>query len=78
MAGHVTLRPVEGFVEVLIVTFPTKLLRLLMVNVITALFEPGAKLTRLVLEYAKSPTWTVAVAECVALPVDATPVIVKA
>ena len=63
MAGHVTLRPVEGFVAVLIVTFPTKLLRLLMVNVITALFEPGAKLTRLVLEYAKSPTWTAAIAE---------------
>lgn len=77
MAGHATLRPVEGFVEVLIVTFPTKLLRLLTVTVITALVEPGARLTRLVLEYAKSPTWTIAVAEWVALPVDAAPLIVN-
>ena len=56
---------------------PTKLLRLLTVTVITALVEPGAILTRVVLEKAKSPTWTVDIAEWVALPVDATPVIVN-
>jgi hypothetical protein len=61
-----------------IVTFPTKLFRLLTVIVITAVDEPGAKLTRLVLEYPKSPTCIADIAECVALPVDATPVNVKA
>jgi hypothetical protein len=45
-----TVRPEVGLVDVLVVTFPTKLLRLLTVTVITALVEPGAKLTRLVLE----------------------------
>jgi hypothetical protein len=58
-----TVRPEVGLVDVLVDTFPTKLLRLLTVTVITALVEPGAKLTRPVLEYAKSPTCTVAVAE---------------
>jgi len=42
---------------------PTKLLRLLTVTVITAPVEPGAILTRVVLEKAKSPTWTVDIAE---------------
>lgn len=78
MAGQFTVKPVDGLVEVLIVTSPTKLLRLLTVTVITALVDPGARLTRLVLEYAKSPTWINAVAEWFALPVNATPVIVKA
>jgi hypothetical protein len=58
-----TVRPEVGLVDVLVVTFPTKLLRLLTVTVITALVEPGAKLTRLVLEKAKSPTWTIVVTE---------------
>jgi len=40
---------VEGLIDVVVVTFPTKLLTLLTVIVIKAVVEPGAKLTRLVL-----------------------------
>jgi hypothetical protein len=57
-AGQVTVKPVTGLVTAVRVTVPAKLKVLVRLTEIAAPVAPELKLTGVVVEMVKSPTWT--------------------
>ena len=62
-AGHVTVNPVAGLVTGVSATVPAKLNVLVRETDIAEPVAPELKLTGLLTEMVKSPTWTVELAE---------------
>ena len=62
-AGHVTVKPVAGLVIGVRVTVPAKLNVLVRETEMADPVAPELKLTGLLTEMVKSPTWTVELAE---------------
>ena len=62
-AGHVTVNPVAGLVTGVSATVPAKLNVLVRETDIAEPVAPELKLTGLLTEIVKSPTWTVELAE---------------
>jgi hypothetical protein len=76
-AGHVTLSPVAGLVTAVRVTVPAKLNVLVRETEIAAPVAPELKLTGVVVDIVKSPTWTTTgLAVCDAVPGEPAPDIV--
>jgi hypothetical protein len=76
-AGHVTVNPVTGLVTAVRVTVPAKLKVLVRLTEIAAPVAPELKLTGVVVEMVKSPTWTTTgLAVWEAVPGEPAPVIV--
>ena len=63
VVGQVTVRPVAGVTAEARLILPAKLKVLVRVTVIAAPVAPLLKLTGLVTDIVKSPTWTVELAE---------------
>src|SRR5437879_10765406 len=75
-AGQVTVKPVAGLVAAVRLIVPAKLNVLVRETEIAEPVAPELKLTGLPTLIVKSPTWTVAVAEWVAVPGEPVPVMV--
>src|SRR5437879_2722718 len=75
-AGQVTVKPVAGLVAAVRLIVPAKLNVLVRETEIAEPVAPELKLTGLPTLIVKSPTWTVAVAEWVAVPGEPAPVMV--
>ena len=75
VVGQVTVRPVAGLTTEARLMLPAKLNVLVRVTVIAEPVAPLLKLTGDVTDIVKSPTWTVELAECAAVPGDPVPVI---
>ena len=75
-AGQVTVKPVAGLTTAERLTVPAKLNVLVRETEIAEPVAPELKLTGLPTLIVKSPTWTVAVAEWVAVPGEPAPVMV--
>src|SRR5437870_3967455 len=74
--GQVTVKPVAGLVAAVRLIVPAKLNVLVRETEIAEPVAPELKLTGLPTLIVKSPTWTVAVAEWVAVPGEPAPVMV--